>query len=344
MLQYNRILILKIMEKFSPESKLEEISQMTQKITADKRLAGSEDFETIKQIADEYEILKSEMRKNSQTKMLVLNASVTKFLQQELSDFEKNGTALSTEHDRALKKLERALDFNQDFNREYERKNTRIGDGAFRNFFKSDARRDADRQKVHELEMQNNQIDAFVFEANSVAKTVQENIEIGLKNIREKIAKISQDGKLGGTEDFKEIKEMTRFFDDAKKSEIFEKFSNSEEVAYLRAMMLEIWKNKAYYTDEHFRYLWKFEESLYQNKDEMPVAERRNQIISALFSSDARDRADEKREAYEKELSHNVISPFTPKSENTPKTSENLTTNLNSPATQNQEKTQNSNV
>lgn len=173
------------MEKFSPENRLEEISQMTQKITSDNRLAGSEDFETIKQIANEYEILKSEMRRNSQTKMLVLGSSVTKFLQQELSDFEKNGTALSTSHNRALKKLERALDFNQDFRREYERKNTRIGDGAFRNLFKSNNRREADKQKIHELEMQNNYIDSFVFESNNVEENPQENTKIENKNTRE---------------------------------------------------------------------------------------------------------------------------------------------------------------
>ncbi len=109
----------------SAESRLKDISEKTQKITSDQSLAGA-DFEVIGDIANHYEILKTEMRRDSQTKILVLNADVTKFLQQELRDLERNGTSLSTKNHRALKKLERAMDFDRDGSREYYRDNTRI--------------------------------------------------------------------------------------------------------------------------------------------------------------------------------------------------------------------------
>lgn len=201
----------------SPENRLKDISEMTERITADKSLAGA-DFEAIRTIADHYEDLKWEMRRNSQTKMLVLNADVTKFLQQELRDLEASGTNLSTKNHRALKKLERALDFERDGEREYSTKNTRIGDGFFKNFFKSSARREADAKKVEALEREHNAVDSFVFQPENLQKTVSETTEKARENIHHLAEKIAKDGILGGDEDFKNIREITRILEEGKKA------------------------------------------------------------------------------------------------------------------------------
>lgn len=75
-------------------------------------------------------------------------------------------------------------------------------------------------------------------------------------------------------------------------------------------MMAEIWKNGAYYTDEHFWYLRRFEKSLYEKDSQMSEANRRNYIVSGLFASDARDRRDDVERAKKQEMTLNKIHSF----------------------------------
>lgn len=191
---------------FSPKESLQEISAMTAQITADKRLAGA-DFETIKKITNEYERLKHEMHYNAQIKMEVLNADVTKFLKQELSDLAISGTTLSAKNNRILKKLEKALDFEYDGKREHKHKNTRVGDGFFKNILKNKEQQEEDFRKITKIEEQNNYIDQFYI------KTPKTEPVITFTNISNKnTEQISNEKTKNPVETNRQIEIINRFF------------------------------------------------------------------------------------------------------------------------------------